>query len=108
VESYGIKARPSNWLGPVILLTLREWNSYGYELMKRSAAFGFKAMNPATLYRTLRQSILRSTRHKVTENTQFGRSSTLGGLYWTWYRQIAYICGVKAVPTEYVGAAFSI
>jgi poly-beta-hydroxybutyrate-responsive repressor len=41
-------------LEPVILLTLREWNSYGYELMKRTAAFGFEAMNPGTLYRTLR------------------------------------------------------
>ncbi|MBV9454180.1 MAG: helix-turn-helix transcriptional regulator, partial [Rubrobacter sp.] len=40
---------------PVILLTLREWNSYGYELMERAAAFGFEAMNPGTLYRTLRQ-----------------------------------------------------
>jgi poly-beta-hydroxybutyrate-responsive repressor len=42
-------------LVPVILLTLREWNSYGYELMERAAAFGFEAMNPGTLYRTLRQ-----------------------------------------------------
>ena len=40
--------------GPVILVTLREWNSYGYELMERAAAFGFEAMNPGTLYRTLR------------------------------------------------------
>src|ERR671932_1705633 len=47
--------RPRNWLVPVILVTLREWNSYGYELMERAAAFGFEAMNPGTLYRTLRQ-----------------------------------------------------
>ena len=47
--------RPRNFLVPVILLTLREWNSYGYELMERTAAFGFEAMNPGTLYRTLRQ-----------------------------------------------------
>ncbi len=40
---------------PVILLCLREWNSYGYELMERAATFGFEAMNPGTLYRTLRQ-----------------------------------------------------
>ncbi len=40
---------------PVILLSLREWNSYGYELMERASAFGFEAMNPGTLYRTLRQ-----------------------------------------------------
>jgi PadR family transcriptional regulator PadR len=49
------EVRPRNWLVPVILLTLREWNSYGYELMERTAAFGFKSMNPGTLYRTLRQ-----------------------------------------------------
>src|ERR687884_1757246 len=50
----GVEARPRNWLVPVILLSLREWNSYGYELMERAAAFGFEAMNPGTLYRTLR------------------------------------------------------
>jgi PadR family transcriptional regulator, regulatory protein PadR len=51
----GVEVRPRNWLVPVILLALREWNSYGYELMERTAAFGFEAMNPGTLYRTLRQ-----------------------------------------------------
>lgn len=51
----GVEVRPRNWLVPVILLTLREWNSYGYELMERASAFGFEAMNPGTLYRTLRQ-----------------------------------------------------
>ncbi len=50
-----VEVRPRNWLVPVILLTLRELNSYGYELMERTAAFGFEAMNPGTLYRTLRQ-----------------------------------------------------
>lgn len=49
------EARPRNWLVPVILLSLREWNSYGYELMEQAAKFGFETMNPGTLYRTLRQ-----------------------------------------------------
>src|ERR671929_1046806 len=49
------EGRPRNWLVPVMLLALREWNSYGYELMERATAFGFEAMNPSTLYRTLRQ-----------------------------------------------------
>ena len=44
----GVEARPRNWLVPVILLSL-------YELMERASAFGFEAMNPGTLYRTLRQ-----------------------------------------------------
>ncbi|MGF1471798.1 MAG: poly-beta-hydroxybutyrate-responsive repressor [Rubrobacteraceae bacterium] len=54
-ETRGAEARPRNWLVPVILLSLRDWNSYGYELMERASAFGFEAMNPGTLYRTLRQ-----------------------------------------------------
>jgi PadR family transcriptional regulator, regulatory protein PadR len=42
-------------LEPVILASLREENSYGYELMERLTEFGFEAMNPGTLYRTLRR-----------------------------------------------------
>src|SRR5579859_7078102 len=44
-----------NWLVPVLLLMLREWSSYGYELMEKMAAFGLAAVNPGTFYRTLRQ-----------------------------------------------------
>jgi poly-beta-hydroxybutyrate-responsive repressor len=33
---------------------LREWNSYGYKLMEQLTVFGFEAMNPGTMYRTLR------------------------------------------------------
>ena len=47
--------RSRSWYIPVILLLLREWNSYGYELMEKLAAFGLQAMNPGTFYRTLRQ-----------------------------------------------------
>ena len=53
-ETNGIEVRPRNWLVPVVLLSLREWNTYGYKLMEQAAAFGFGAMNPGTLYRTLR------------------------------------------------------
>ncbi len=49
-----IEVRPRNWLVPVILLSLRECTSYGYKLMEQAAAFGLGAMNPGTLYRTLR------------------------------------------------------
>jgi PadR family transcriptional regulator PadR len=55
VEANGIEARPTNWLVPVLLISLWKWDSYGYELMARAAAFGFEAMNPGTFYRTLRQ-----------------------------------------------------
>jgi PadR family transcriptional regulator PadR len=44
-----------NWLVPVLLLMLRQWNSYGYQLMEKMAAFGLASMNPGTFYRTLRQ-----------------------------------------------------
>ncbi len=44
-----------NWLVPVLLLMLREWSSYGYQLMEKMATFGLNAMNPGTFYRTLRQ-----------------------------------------------------
>ncbi len=55
-EAHKIEAcRPKNWLVPVILLALRERNSYGYKLMERTAELGFEAMNLGTLYRTLRQ-----------------------------------------------------
>jgi poly-beta-hydroxybutyrate-responsive repressor len=47
--------RPRNWSVPVILLSLRGRGSYGYELMERTAVLGFGAVNPGTLYRTLRQ-----------------------------------------------------
>jgi poly-beta-hydroxybutyrate-responsive repressor len=48
-------ALPKNWLIPVLLLILRDWSSYGYDLMKSLTAFGFATMNPGSLYRVLRQ-----------------------------------------------------
>ena len=53
--SGGIDARPKNWLVPVALAVLREQSTHGYELIKRLAGFGFEALNPGTLYRTLRR-----------------------------------------------------
>lgn len=44
-----------NWVVPMLLLMLREWSSYGYELMEKMATFGFASMNPGTFYRILRQ-----------------------------------------------------
>jgi PadR family transcriptional regulator PadR len=46
---------PKDWLVPIVLLLVRQWSSYGYELMERLAAFGIAMMNPGTFYRTLRQ-----------------------------------------------------
>jgi len=49
------EAWSKNWLVPVLLLMLRQWSSYGYELMEKMSTFGLSAMNPGTFYRTLRQ-----------------------------------------------------
>ena len=46
--------RPTNWQEPVIFLMLRQWNSYGYEMMERMREFGLETMNPGTLYRSLK------------------------------------------------------
>ena len=53
--NHALDLRPNNWLTPVILVTLREKSSHGYELMERIARFGFEAINPGTLYRRLKQ-----------------------------------------------------
>jgi len=53
--SNGIDVRPKNWLVPVALAVLREQSTHGYELIERLAGFGFEALNPGTLYRTLRR-----------------------------------------------------
>ena len=54
-QSAATDAWSKNWLVPVLLLMLREWSSYGYELMEKMTAFGMVTMNPGTFYRTLRQ-----------------------------------------------------
>src|SRR5215207_2142574 len=54
-HTFRVGYRPRNWLEAVILLSLSEWNSYGYELIGRARMFGFEAMNTGTLYRTLRR-----------------------------------------------------
>lgn len=54
-QSAATDAWSKNWLVPVLLLMLREWSSYGYELMEKMATFGLTMMNPGTFYRTLRQ-----------------------------------------------------
>ncbi|SRR5579875_830805 len=44
-----------NWLVPTLLLMLRQWNSYGYELLEKMTALGIATMNPGSFYRTLRR-----------------------------------------------------
>jgi PadR family transcriptional regulator, regulatory protein PadR len=49
------EAWSKNWLVPILLLMLRQWSSYGYQLMEQMSTFGLAAKNPGTCYRTLRQ-----------------------------------------------------
>lgn len=49
------QAQPRNWLQPFLLLTLDRWQAHGYELIRQMAVFGFEAIDPGSVYRTLRQ-----------------------------------------------------
>jgi PadR family transcriptional regulator PadR len=50
-----VKVQPKNWLVPVTLAMLRQCSSYGYDIIERTVVFGFEAVNPGTVYRTLRK-----------------------------------------------------
>lgn len=46
---------PKNFLIPIMLLHLREWNSHGYELMEKITQFGIDSVDRGNFYRLLRQ-----------------------------------------------------
>ena len=46
---------PKNFLVPIMLLHLRDFNAHGYELMQKITQFGFNAVDQGNLYRILRQ-----------------------------------------------------
>ncbi len=48
-------AQPRMWLQPFLLLALEQWQSHGYELIRRMSAFGFEALDRGSVYRILRQ-----------------------------------------------------
>ena len=48
-------APPRSWLTPCLLMMLRSWNAYGYELARQLTVFGFGSVDPGTVYRTLRE-----------------------------------------------------
>jgi PadR family transcriptional regulator, regulatory protein PadR len=54
-QNAATEAWSKNWMVPIVLLMLREWSSYGYELMEKMAKYGLNTMNAGTFYRTLRQ-----------------------------------------------------
>ena len=48
-------APPRSWLTPYLLMMLRSWNAYGYELVRQLALFGFGPIDRAAVYRALRE-----------------------------------------------------
>ena len=50
-----VHGQPRSWLQPFLLLSLEQWQSHGYELIRRLSLFGFEAVDPGSVYRTLRQ-----------------------------------------------------
>ena len=49
------ETQPRSWLQPFLLLALEQWQSHGYELIRRMSTFGFEALDRGSVYRTLRQ-----------------------------------------------------
>jgi PadR family transcriptional regulator, regulatory protein PadR len=49
------QAQPRSWLQPFLLLALEQWQSHGYELIRRMSSFGFEALDRGSVYRILRQ-----------------------------------------------------
>ncbi|PYZ92632.1 poly-beta-hydroxybutyrate-responsive repressor [Salipaludibacillus keqinensis] len=44
-----------NFIIPVLLLLLKDWNAHGYELMQKLTMFGFEYVDQGNFYRILRQ-----------------------------------------------------
>ncbi len=49
------QTQPRSWLQPFLLLALEQWQSHGYELIRRMSGFGFETLDRGSVYRTLRQ-----------------------------------------------------
>jgi PadR family transcriptional regulator, regulatory protein PadR len=46
---------PRNLLVPYVLLFLKNWSAHGYQILQTLTMLGFAAVDPATVYRSLRQ-----------------------------------------------------
>lgn len=53
-EAHGA-AQPRTWLSTYLLMLLRSWNAYGYELVRQLTLFGFGTIDRAAVYRALRE-----------------------------------------------------
>lgn len=50
-----IISTPKNFIIPVLLLLLKDWNGHGYELMQKLTRFGVQTIDQGNFYRILRQ-----------------------------------------------------
>jgi poly-beta-hydroxybutyrate-responsive repressor len=46
---------PRNLMVPYVLLFLKNWSAHGYQILQTLTLLGFAAVDPATVYRALRQ-----------------------------------------------------
>ena len=46
---------PRSWLTPYLLMMLRSWQGYGYELVRQLTLYGFGWIDPGSVYRALRE-----------------------------------------------------
>lgn len=53
--SVNVTSTPKNFIIPVLLLLLKEWNAYGYELIQKLSHFGLHSVDQGNFYRILRQ-----------------------------------------------------
>ncbi|KAB7707177.1 poly-beta-hydroxybutyrate-responsive repressor [Bacillus aerolatus] len=54
-EKKNVAGTPKNFIVPVVLLLLKDWQGHGYELMQKLTQFGFYSIDQGNLYRILRQ-----------------------------------------------------
>ncbi|MGM9928541.1 MAG: poly-beta-hydroxybutyrate-responsive repressor [Bacillus sp. (in: firmicutes)] len=50
-----VNSAPKNFIVPVLLLLLKDWNAHGYELMQKLMQFGLHSIDQGNFYRILRQ-----------------------------------------------------
>src|SRR5579884_408351 len=54
-QSSDLGRMPKNFLASWLLLLLRNWSAHGYQLIQTLMIMGLGAVDPPTVYRTLRQ-----------------------------------------------------
>jgi PadR family transcriptional regulator, regulatory protein PadR len=69
---------PKNFLASWLLLLMRNGNAHGYQLIQTLAVMGLGLVDPATVYRTLRQL---EQEHMITSNWDAGAAGPARRVY---------------------------